>query len=59
MAMDNSGMADERGGQGSATKTTLIYLAVGFGLLIVGWAVQPRFQAAGDGRDAGGALLQA
>ena len=45
MAMDNSGMADERGGQGSATKTTLIYLAVGFGLLIVGWAVQPRFQA--------------
>ena len=45
MAMDNSGMADERGGQGSATKTTLIYLAVGFGLLVVGWAVQPRFQA--------------
>ena len=45
MAMDNSGMADKRGGQSSATKTTLIYLAVGFGLLIVGWAVQPRFQA--------------
>ncbi len=45
MAIDNSGMAGERGGQGSAAKTTLIYLAVGFGLLIVGWAVQPRFQA--------------
>jgi hypothetical protein len=45
MAMDNSGSANERGGQTSATKTTLIYLVVGFGLLIVGWALQPRFQA--------------
>jgi len=45
MAMDNSGLAEERGGQSSATKTTLLYLVVGFGLLVVGWAVQPRFQA--------------
>ena len=45
MAMDNSGAAEERGGQTTATKTTLLYLAVGFGLLVVGWWVQPRFQA--------------
>ncbi len=45
MAMDNSGLAEERGGQSSATKTTLLYLVVGFGLLVVGWALQPRFQA--------------
>jgi len=43
MAIDNSVSADERGGH-SATRTTLIYLVVGFGLLVVGWAVQPRFQ---------------
>ncbi|MGA0040324.1 MAG: hypothetical protein ACO3NZ_10785, partial [Pirellulales bacterium] len=46
MAMDNLEAAGERGGQGSAMRTTLIYLAVGFGLLIVGWIVQPRFQSA-------------
>jgi hypothetical protein len=45
MAMDNSGLANERGGNTSATRTTLIYLAVGFGLFVVGWALQPRFQA--------------
>ncbi len=45
MAMDNHEAGGERGGLGSATRTTLLFLAVGFGLLIVGWIVQPRFQS--------------
>jgi len=45
MAMDNGSAADERGGLSTATKTTLLYLVVGFGLLLTGWWVQPRFQA--------------